>query len=114
MNLNLHAFCVLGLDYRNNKTKCKKTTCIIYITLQADSFTEEQIAGIMLPSQMANSLTRMLWISSHRRRAGSGGGGGDCNRTKLISEEPGARFTKHLKPKIFLSAIQFVWHLRKS
>ena len=27
---------------------------------------------------------------------------------------PGARFTKHLKPKIFLSAIQFVWHLRKS
>ena len=28
--------------------------------------------------------------------------------------EPGARFTKHLKPKIFLSAIQIVWHLRKS
>ena len=27
---------------------------------------------------------------------------------------PGARFTKHLKPKIFLSAIQIVWHLRKS
>ena len=26
----------------------------------------------------------------------------------------GARFTKHLKPKIFLSAIQIVWHLRKS
>ena len=30
------------------------------------------------------------------------------------SNEPGARFTKHLKPKIFLSAIQFVWLLRKS
>ena len=28
--------------------------------------------------------------------------------------DTGARFTKHLKPKIFLSAIQFVWHLRKS
>ena len=26
----------------------------------------------------------------------------------------GARFTKYLKPKIFLSAIQIVWHLRKS
>ena len=30
------------------------------------------------------------------------------------SIEPGARFTKYLKPKIFLSAIQIVWHLRKS
>ena len=25
-----------------------------------------------------------------------------------------ARFTKHLKPKIFVSPIQFVWDLRKS
>ena len=56
-------------------------------------------------------------------------GGGDdnekyiCNGTpftlkkKLLSVagyKPGACFTKHLKPKIFLSAIQIVWHLRKS
>ena len=26
----------------------------------------------------------------------------------------GAHFTKHLKPKIFFSAIHIVWHLRKS
>ena len=29
-------------------------------------------------------------------------------------KEPDASFTKHLKPKIFSSAIQFVWHFRKS
>ena len=28
--------------------------------------------------------------------------------------ESGARFTKHLKPKIFLSSIQTVWNLGKS
>ena len=32
----------------------------------------------------------------------------------VVGQGPSARFTKHLKPKIFLSAIQFVWHLRKS
>ena len=26
-----------------------------------------------------------------------------------VAKEPGARFTKHLKPKIFVSPIQFVW-----
>ena len=30
------------------------------------------------------------------------------------SKGAGARFTKHLKPKIFVSPIQFVWDLRKS
>ena len=34
--------------------------------------------------------------------------------TKELFYKPGACNTKHLKPKIFLSAIQFVWHLRKS
>ena len=34
--------------------------------------------------------------------------------TGFRGSNSGARFTKHLKPKIFLSAIQFVWHLRKS
>ena len=32
----------------------------------------------------------------------------------FLNATSGARFTKHLKPKIFLSAIQIVWHLRKS
>ena len=32
----------------------------------------------------------------------------------ICSKESGARFTKHLKPKIFLSSIQVVWNLRKS
>ena len=39
-------------------------------------------------------------------------GGGEGEEMKEYKS--GARFTKHLKPKIFLSAIQFVWHLRKS
>ena len=34
-------------------------------------------------------------------------------QTKIVLiEASGARFTKHLKPKIFLSALQFVWHLK--
>ena len=33
------------------------------------------------------------------------------NKFSLTS---GARFTKHLKPKTFVSPIQFVWDLRKS
>ena len=33
---------------------------------------------------------------------------------QVTANKAGARFTKHFKPKIFLSAIQFVWHLRKS
>ena len=32
----------------------------------------------------------------------------------LVKQAPGACFTKHRKPMIFLSAIQIVWHLRKS
>ena len=41
---------------------------------------------------------------------------GDFNNSEPCHpySNSGARFTKHLKPKIFLSAIQFVWHLRKS
>ena len=35
-------------------------------------------------------------------------------KTTMQQRKPGARFTKHLKSKIFLSAIQIVWHLRKS
>ena len=37
-----------------------------------------------------------------------------CQRRNPDPLRPVARFTKYLKPKIFLSAIQFVWHLRKS
>ena len=29
-------------------------------------------------------------------------------------QKPGVRFTKHLKPKIFVSSIQTAWNLRKS
>ena len=64
---------------------------------------------------------------------GGGGGGGsiidlDLALTSLIYVtsyfdklilvpklyRAGARFTKHLKLKIFVSSIQFVWNLRKS
>ena len=31
-----------------------------------------------------------------------------------FAKTPGANFTKHLKLKIFISSIQFVWNLRKS
>ena len=33
---------------------------------------------------------------------------------KILAKTSGVRFTKHLKPKIFVSPIQFVWDLRKS
>ena len=36
------------------------------------------------------------------------------NEYLFVLKKPGARFTKHLKPKIFVSSIQTVWNLRKS
>ena len=36
------------------------------------------------------------------------------NKNGIMLYEPGAHFTKHLKPKIFVHSIQFVWNLRKS
>ena len=38
----------------------------------------------------------------------------NLDAVKKIIYNSGARFTEHLKPKSFVSSIQFVWNLRKS
>ena len=65
------------------------------------------------PGVYLQELFRCIYLESEKCTGGRGRGG-LLKLSRSVNCEPGARFTKHLKPKIFVSSIQIVWNLRKS